>query len=125
MKKLGILDDYVMQFEQEDTVCYFEDYVGFWAWQKKDVYDKMRELEETYNLKVYAITHNYTTIGEMWSFLYVSRYKSDWKYEFYTCKEPSNSFAVSAYVWNYDDDFCSEFGSVGIRSFGGGIKRIS
>ena len=29
-----------------------------------------------------------------------------------------------AYVWNKDDDFCSEFGTIGLKSFGGGIKRI-
>ena len=33
-------------------------------------------------------------------------------------------FYVSAYVWNKSDDMCSEFGTIGIRSFGGGIKRV-
>ena len=31
---------------------------------------------------------------------------------------------VFAYVWNKDDDYCSEFGSIGVRSFGGGIRRV-
>ena len=30
-----------------------------------------------------------------------------------------------AYVWNKDDDWCSEFGSVTVQSFGGGIRRIA
>lgn len=30
-----------------------------------------------------------------------------------------------AYVWNKDDDWCSEFGSVTVKSFDGGIKRIA
>ena len=29
-----------------------------------------------------------------------------------------------AYVWNKDDDDCSEFGTVALSSFGGGIRRI-
>ena len=33
-------------------------------------------------------------------------------------------FYSYAYVWNKTDDNCSEFGTIGIRSFGGGIKRV-
>ena len=29
-----------------------------------------------------------------------------------------------AYVWNKDDDTCSEFGTITLSSFGGGIRRI-
>lgn len=36
-----------------------------------------------------------------------------------------NMYYVSAYVWNKTDDWCSEFGTIGIRSFGGGIKRVA
>ena len=53
--------------------------------------------------------------------LYVPDYKSDWKYMLMPQK---TMFYVSAYVWNKSDDLCSEFGTIGIRSFGGGIKRI-
>lgn len=31
----------------------------------------------------------------------------------------------TAYVWNKDDDWSSEFGSVMVQSFGGGIRRIA
>ena len=37
----------------------------------------------------------------------------------------SYMFYAYAYVWNKSDDFCSEFGTIGIRSFGGGIKRVA
>jgi hypothetical protein len=30
-----------------------------------------------------------------------------------------------AYVWNKDDEWCSEFGSVGVRGQFGGIIRVS
>ncbi len=29
------------------------------------------------------------------------------------------------YVWNKDDERCSEFGTIGVQSFGGGIRRIA
>ena len=28
-----------------------------------------------------------------------------------------------AYVWNKDDEWCSEFGTISVASFGGGIAR--
>ena len=36
-----------------------------------------------------------------------------------------NRHTAFAYVWNKDDDWCSEFGSVTVQSFGGGIRRIA
>jgi hypothetical protein len=36
-----------------------------------------------------------------------------------------NRHTAFAYVWNKDDDWCSEFGSITVQSFGGGIRRIA
>ena len=71
MKKLDIYKPYIKGFKNEDTVCYFENYGGYWAWQEPDLMKKVIELEEEYNCLVYAITHEYTAIGEMYSFLIV------------------------------------------------------
>ena len=30
-----------------------------------------------------------------------------------------------AYVWNKDDEWCSEFGDIIVQSFGGGIQRVA
>ena len=38
-------------------------------------------------------------------------------------KEKDNFYAYS-YVWNKDDEWCSEFGTVGIKSACGGIRRF-
>ena len=38
-------------------------------------------------------------------------------------KENENFFAYS-YVWNKDDEWCSEFGTVGIKSACGGLRRF-
>ena len=35
------------------------------------------------------------------------------------------TFYIGAYVWNKDVEWYSEFGTIGIRSFGGGIKRVA
>lgn len=64
MKKLDIYQPYIKNFMQNDYVCYFEQYAGYWAWQNKELQNKIKYLEEKYNCTVYAITHEYTEFGE-------------------------------------------------------------
>lgn len=122
MKQIGIYDEYIKEFEKNNYVCYFEYFGGYWAFQRPEVQAKMKELEEKYNCVVYAITHEFAEFGECYSFLFVSDHRQDWKYN--VDPQGNNKFLVFAYVWNKDDDFCSEFGTIAIQSFGGGIRRI-
>ena len=121
MQKLDIYAPYIRGFREENQVCFFESFGGFWAYQEPELMAKIKEFETQYNVLVYAVTHEYTDFGECYDFLYISDYKSDWKYMLMPQK---TMFYVSAYVWNKSDDICSEFGTIGIRSFGGGIKRV-
>lgn len=121
MNKLGIYKPYIKGFEKDDTVCFFENFVGYWAYQEPELMEKVKEFEEKHNCLVYAVTHEYFDFGECYDFLYISDYEEDWEYAF--VKLNPNTFIVSAYVWNKDDKNCSEIGDICIRSCGGGIKR--
>ena len=121
MKKLDIYRPYIKGLQKEDNVCYFENYGGYWAWQEPDLMKKVKELEEEHNCLVYAITHEYTAIGEMYSFLIVTDYEEEWST---LLEKYNNQYFAFAYVWNKDDDMCSEFGTIALSSFGGGIRRI-
>lgn len=123
MKELDIYKPYIDGFEQEDKVCFFEMYAGFWVFQEPEIEKKMREIEREYKCLVYAITHEFTEFGELYSFLIVPNYKEDWENILF--RQRDNNFIAYAYVWNKSDDDCSEFGSVGIKSFGGGIRRVA
>jgi hypothetical protein len=82
----------------------------------------MKAIENKYKCVVYAITHEVTEFGECYSFLLVTDRKSEWK----TLVESfGNKHTAFAYVWNKDDEWCSEFGSITVQSFGGGIRRIA
>lgn len=121
MKKLDIYKPYIKGFEKENEVCYFERFAGFWAWQDEDLIAKVKEIENKYNCTVYAITHEFTEFGECNDFLLVTDYKQEWN----DLVEQQNIFWVAyAYCWNKTDDYCSEFGTIAIQSFGGGIRRI-
>lgn len=123
MKTLDIYEPYIQGFEQSDKVCFYEMFGGYWVEQEKEIYDKMKQLENKYKCVVYAITHEFTDFGELYDFLIVPDYKSDWKGLLY--KQSNNEFIAYAYVWNKTDDLCSEFGSIVVQSFGGGIRRVA
>lgn len=122
LKKLDIYEPYIKGFEEDNQVCFFEYFAGYWAYQEPELYKKMRNIEDEFNCTVYAITHEFTDFGECYSFLYVSRYKCEWKNTLIT--EHGTHYAF-AYVWNKTYEECSEFGTIGIKSFGGGITRIA
>lgn len=125
LQRLEIHKPYINGFKAKaQKVCFFENFGGFWVYQEPEVEKKMKEIEEKYEVMVYAITHEYTSFGECWDFLYVSKNEDEWD-EHITKMWGPKTFYADAYVWNKDDDTCSEFGSIGIQSFGGGIKRVA
>ena len=122
LKKLDIYEPYIEGFEKENQVCFFERFGGYWVYQEPEVEKKMKEIESEYNCTVYAITHEYTEFGECYSFMLVSQYKSEWQHAL--IKEGCNFYAF-AYVWNKTYEEFSELGTIGVRSFGGGITRTA
>ena len=122
LKEMDIYKPYIKGFRERNQVCFFENFGGYWIDQEPELYAKMQEIEKKYNCLVYAVTHEFTLFGECYSFLIVTDYKSEWKT---LMRSEGNKHTAFAYVWNKDDDWSSEFGSVLVRSFGGGIKRIA
>ncbi len=122
MKKMDIYKPYIRGFEESNKICFFEQYGGYWAEQEPALYEKIKEFEKEYDCIVYAVTHELTEFGELFDFLIVTDDPDEWDDIVYS---EGNRHMVYAYVWNKTDDFCSEFGSITIQSFGGGIKRIA
>ena len=121
LKELDIYEPYIEGFEQENNVCFFERFGGYWVYQEPEILKKMKEIEEKFNCTVYAITHEYTEFGECYSFMLVTRYKYEWDNLLF--KDGSTFYAFS-YVWNKTNEDFSEFGTIGVKSFGGGITRV-
>lgn len=123
MKSLNIYAPYIKKFEKDGTVTLFERFGGYYITedQEPELLKKIREFEAEYGSIVYAVTHEMYEFGECYSFLIVSKYEEEWGE---TLEEVKDGYAFS-YVWNKDDEWCSEFGTVFVRSFGGGIARVS
>ena len=121
LNQLDIYKPYVDGFEQNEHVCVFERYAGFWVYQYPEIEKRMKAIEKEYGCTVYAITHELTPFGECYSFLIVTKYKEEWKT---LLRSDKNKHIAFAYVWNKTDEWCSEFGSVSLQSAFGGITRI-
>ncbi len=77
MKKLDIYKPYIEGFKKNDTICYFENFGGFWAYQEPELIEKIKEFEEEYNCLVYAVTHEYLEFGECYDFIYIRKHQCD------------------------------------------------
>ena len=122
MKELDIYKPYIKGFKESNHVCYFEFYGGYWAYQNPKLESKIKQIEEKYDCTVYAVTHELTSFGECYDFLIVTDYVEEWDELIYS---ENNKHNVYAYVWNKTDEWCSEFGTITVKSFGGGIQRIA
>lgn len=122
MKKLGIYKPYIEDFKKDGTVCFFERYAGYWAFQEPDLMAKIKEFESKHNAIVYAVTHEFTEFGELYDFLYVPSSEDEW--DDVLLETDAGDFYVYAYVWNKTYEMFSEFGDIVVRSAIGGIARL-
>ena len=122
MKRMDIYTPYITGFQEQHNVCYFEEYGGYWVFQDRELMAKINAIENRYKCLVYAVTHEFTEFGECYSLLIVTAYPEEWAT---LVQSKGNKHVAFAYVWNKDDDECSEFGTAMVHSFGGGIRRIA
>lgn len=122
MKSLDIYAPYIQKFKKDGTITLFERFGGYYIDKdiEPELFNKIKEFEEEYGSIVYAVTHETFMFGECYSFLIVSKYEEEWDI---TLEEVKDGYAF-AYVWNKSDEICSEFGTIGVKSFGGGIARV-
>lgn len=122
MKALDLYTPYIKAFEKKDEIFLSEMTGGVYDLSnEKELKEKIKEFETEYNALVYHVIHTFTEFGELYSFLYVSDYEEEWEYDNESLKE---GYAL-VYVWNKDDEWCSEFGEIGVRGKFGGIVRTA
>jgi hypothetical protein len=123
LQELGIYKPYINKFEKDGTITLFERFGGYYIdeIQEPELLKKIRDFEAETGSIVYAVTHEMFWFGECYTFLIVSKYEEEYEM---TLEGVKDGYAFT-YVWNKTDEMCSEFGDVGIKSFGGGIARIA
>ena len=86
--------------------------------EEQKIIDKFEKTHE--GCLVYHMIHNVYEFGECYSLLYVSNDTEEWEQDRNDIKEGY----VFAYVENVDNDWCSEFGSIAVKSQFGGLVRL-
>ena len=127
LDKLDIYAPYVVAFKKEQIVCFFENFGGYFAFQDSELQNKIQEFEKQYRGTIFAVTHEFTEFGELYSFLFIPEEKEEWDMVLEDAGETElggKKYYTFAYVWNKTEDAFSEFGSIMIETFGGGIRRI-
>ena len=90
-----------------------------------EIEDRERAIIEEFekeheNYKVYHLIHNIYEFGEIYSLLYVSSDTNEWEED----KNDIQEGYVFAYCKNMDFDYCSEFGTIGVKQNIGGLVRV-
>lgn len=119
MKAWGIIGDAIQQFRHDDKVMVSEGGMLYWLddEQKKAV----EEFEAESGGLVYMVIHNHTEFGELYSMLFVGKDKADWATD---RSDIADGYAF-AYVKNVTDEWCSEYGTIGVENRFGGLVRVS
>ena len=122
MKVLGLFAPCIKHFDKYDEVQLSEPTGGLYEfYDNAELTAKVKEFEEEHNALVYHVIHTYTQFGELYNFLYVSDHDDEWVMD----NEDIQDNYVLCYVWNKDDDWCSEFGTIAVRQKFGGLVRVA
>ena len=122
MKALDLYAPCIKAFENRNEVQLSEMTGGLYEFSSDaELTAKVKEFEEEYNALVYHVIHTNTSFGELYSFLYVSDHQDEWEMD----NEDIEAGYALAYVWNKTDEWCSEFGRIGVRGKFGGIVRTA
>ena len=119
MKMLKLHGNIIKEFDKEGIVNLSES-GGFLYWLDSNQQAIVDEFETEHDALVYHVIHDCTEFGELYSLLYVSKYEEEWEDDRNDLKD---GYAL-VYVKNMDDDFCSEFGSIGVKPQFGGLVRM-
>ena len=119
MKMLKLHSNAIKEFEEEGRLNLSEN-GGFLYWLDDDQRQKVLEFEEVHDALVYHVLRNFVGGDEHLAFLFVSDYEEEWEQD----REDLRRGYPFVYVKNMSADWCSEFGSIGIESCIGGLKRI-
>ena len=123
LETLGCYKPYLKAYQTKGIITMYEGFGGYYldpayGSHENELIEKIKEVEECYGGTVYAVIHNLTSFGECYSMLYVSKYAEDAEYTY-------EQNAAYAYVWNKTCDYCSEFGTIGIKAAMGGLIRTA
>ncbi len=121
MDILNLHPNVIKEFKEQGVLNYSYSVLGFLYWLTEETQARVNLFEKETGYLVYHVIEDETSIGRLITFLYVSANSDEWEQDKQDLRE---GFAL-AFVVNADDELCSEFGSVGLKSVNGGVVRTA
>jgi hypothetical protein len=120
MAMLHLHQNVVREFEGEGKLNISEKN-GMLFWMNDEQAKMIEEWERESGNLVYHIIHSFTEFGELYSLLYVSTHEEEWELD----REDLKDCYTLAYVKNVSDNYCSEYGNIGVKPSFGGLVRVA
>lgn len=130
MKIIGLMPNVIEEFEKDGTIYYSETIdrrsifgqgILYWLSNNPEWEEFVKAFEKKSNSLVYHAELSYLAFGTCLSLFYVSNYDEEWERD----REDLKEGYAFVYVWNMDDNLCSEFGTIMFKPVNGGIVRIA
>ena len=118
MKALHILPRVIQEFKG-GTINKSEK-MGLLYWLDDEEKEMVKKFEEKREGVVYHVIMTDTTIGRMYSLLYVSKHTEEWEMD----RAEIQQMVPFVYVVNKDMPVCSDFGRISIIATNGGLVRV-
>lgn len=120
LNRIGSYKPYTRAFEK-GVVTMYEGYGGYYV-EEDELLKKIKEIENKYGGTVYAVIHQITNIGELYTMLWTGQAEDESGFD--VEDYGTNMYYVRSYVWNKTYEDCSEFGDVVIQPALGGLIRL-
>ncbi len=121
MKAMQLMPQAIRAFKKDCTPWCSQRFGALFTLDEEEQKAVDRFKEEYPDYLVYHCINNMTEFGRLVSILYVSSDEEEWGYD----REVMKDNFVLCYVANLNDDWMSEFGTIGFRSIFGGIERTA
>lgn len=123
MKAMKIDWHYIHAFQHKDVVTQFYKYGGFYVDEHTEcnLLQKIKEIEAETGVCVYAVTQETFEFGKCFTMLCISQYEEDALHAW--DEGDDGTIYAFCYVYNADNEWCSEFGTCGFHCAVGGIRR--
>ncbi|MBQ4403179.1 MAG: hypothetical protein II857_02095 [Selenomonadaceae bacterium] len=121
MELLGIYPETIRHFKKHNLVSVSEPPLGAFFWARDNDLEFIKDFEAKHDALVYMVVRTYyEELGKLDSYLFVGDYREEWKHDWQGLADGE----AFAYVRNHDCDWCSEFGTIGIkRTIAAGLVR--
>ena len=127
MQMLKLMGEVINDFKKENKLYYSErqnqifNAVLYWVDNHEEWSNMIKEFEKKWGFMVYHCQLTHTYDGDIISLLYITKDEDEWEQD----RQDIKDGVVYAKCVNLDDDFCSDYGYIGIKPSMGGIVRIS